>query len=202
MQRDGVIRAGDSAASVGRGLAPGARSRYADAQWPRVDRHGSTGAGEASVDAVVVVRLVDTANHRRRRDLIARNDVAAGDAESQLEQTYRHSERLAVYGSLAPGRSNHHVLAPFGGTWTRGRVRGDLVELGWGAAAGYPALRLRVDGPWVLVHVLESTRLPGAWTGIDAFEGSEYRRVLVPVYAEGGDAVRIITVANLYEIAF
>ena len=154
------------------------------------------------MDAAAVIRLIDTANHRRRRDLVARDDDAATDAESKLDQTYRHSERLAVYGSLAPGRSNHHVLAPFGGTWTRGRVRGDLVELGWGAAAGYPALRLRVDGPWVLVHVLESTRLPGAWTGIDAFEGSEYRRVLVPVYAEGEDAVRIITVANLYEIAF
>ncbi len=166
------------------------------------DRDSSTGAGVGIMDAAAVIRLINTANHRRRRDLVARDDVAAADAESKLEQTYRHSERLAVYGSLAPGRSNHHVLAPFGGTWTRGRVRGDLVELGWGAAAGYPALRLRDDGPWVLVHMLESTRLPGAWSGVDAFEGSEYRRVLAPVYAETGDAMRIITVANLYEIAF
>lgn len=166
------------------------------------DRDSSRGAGVGIMDAAGIMRLINTANHRRRRDLVARDDVAAADAESKLEQTYRHSERLAVYGSLAPGRSNHHVLAPFGGTWTRGRVRGDLVELGWGAAAGYPALRLRDDGPWVLVHVLESTRLPGAWSGVDAFEGSEYRRVLAPVYAETGDAKRIITVANLYEIAF
>ena len=172
----------------------------------RTDRHGSTGGRIGSVQTATIIRLIHAANDVRRRHPSTDGDLAAADAESQLEGTYRHSERLAVYGSLAPGRSNHHVLKPYGGKWTRGRVRGDLMELGWAAATGYPAVRLRDDGPWVLVHVLASTRLPGAWSGIDDFEGSEYRRVLTPVYAEGDDAggenaERIIAVANLYEIA-
>jgi len=45
--------------------------------------------------------------------------------------------RLAVYGSLQPGRENHYLLAKYPGSWSRGRVRGDLVNAGWGAAGGY-----------------------------------------------------------------
>ena len=62
-------------------------------------------------------------------------------------------DRLAVYGSLAPGKSNHHMLARYAGTWSRGRVRGDLVNAGWGAAGGFPALIPRDDGPWVDVQL-------------------------------------------------
>ena len=150
-----------------------------------------------------VLDLIELANERRRRPGgtpgSATDDVRTADAEAKLEDRYRHSERLAVYGTLAPGRSNHHVVASYGGTWTRGRVRGDLVEAGWGAAAGYPALRCRADGPWVAVEVLESGLLPGAWPAIDDFEGSEYQRVLVPVYPDSGEGISLITVANLYE---
>jgi gamma-glutamylcyclotransferase (GGCT)/AIG2-like uncharacterized protein YtfP len=152
------------------------------------------------VDAATVLRLIDIANDARRQTHGVGDTVMVSDAEAQLEERYRHSERLAVYGTLAPGRSNHHVLKPYGGTWTRGRVRGDLLDLGWGAEVGYPALRLRDDGPWVVVHVLESMRLPHGWSGIDAFEGSEYCRVLAPVYAEADTPPDLVTVANLYEI--
>ena|SRR5688500_16597450 len=145
--------------------------------------------------------LIELANQVRRRGRLAGPDsIRAIDAEQQLERTYRHSHRLAVYGTLAPGRSNHHIVAPYGGTWTHGRVRGDLVEAGWGAVVGYPALRMRAGGPWVNVHVLESDRLPGAWPAIDAFEGEEYQRILAPVFADGDDATEVIAVANLYEI--
>ena len=145
--------------------------------------------------------LIELANRVRRRARLAELDnVRAIDAEHQLERTYRHSHRLAVYGTLAPGRSNHHIVAPYGGTWTRGRVRGDLVESGWGAVVGYPALRMRADGPSVIVHVLESDRLPGAWPAIDAFEGNEYQRILVAVFADRDDATEVIAIANLYEI--
>lgn len=146
-----------------------------------------------------ILEFIEAANRARRQTRSVRDP--APNAEARLEQLYRVSQRLAVYGTLAPGRSNHHVVAPYGGTWTTGRVRGDLVQLGWGAAAGYPALRVRADGPWVRVHVLESTRLPAAWPDIDAFEGREYRRILVPVHAEHDDEFNIIVVANLYESA-
>lgn len=145
--------------------------------------------------------LLELANRARRRGRLRQVDaVRAMEAERQLERSYRHSHRLAVYGTLAPGRSNHHIVEPYGGTWTRGRVRGDLVEAGWGAVVGYPALRLRADGPWVPVHLLDSHRLAGAWPDIDAFEGDEYQRILVPVFADRDDATVLIAVANLYEI--
>ena len=108
--------------------------------------------------------------------------------------------RLAVYGSLAPGKANHHLLAKHDGVWTRGRVRGDLVNAGWGAAGGFPGLRPRSNGPWVAVQVLESPSLIHGWQALDEFEGSEYRRVVVPVYSEEPDADFLFD-ANIYALA-
>jgi gamma-glutamylcyclotransferase (GGCT)/AIG2-like uncharacterized protein YtfP len=74
------------------------------------------------------------------------------------------------------------MLADYTGTWTRGRVRGDLVNAGWGAAGGFPGLIPRPDGPWVEVHVFESPELRNAWKRLDEFEGIEYERVLIDVF--------------------
>jgi hypothetical protein len=43
--------------------------------------------------------------------------------------------RLTTYGSLAPGRPNHHQLDGLEGRWSRGHVRGTLVDAGWGAGS-------------------------------------------------------------------
>jgi gamma-glutamylcyclotransferase (GGCT)/AIG2-like uncharacterized protein YtfP len=42
-------------------------------------------------------------------------------------------ERLFVYGTLAPGRPNEHMLAEVDGEWETATVRGRLVPEGWGA---------------------------------------------------------------------
>ena len=97
--------------------------------------------------------------------------------------------RLAVYGSLAPGRSNHHHLADVPGTWRRGWVRGTLIEAGWGAAVGYPGIRLDAGGEPVDVCVLESTQLAEHWDRLDDFEGAEYRRVEVDIRGLATEAV-------------
>ena len=109
-------------------------------------------------------------------------------------------DRLAVYGSLAPGKSNQHVLARYTGTWTPGRVRGDLVNAGWGAAGGFPGLIPREDGPWVAVQVFESPALRDAWPELDDFEGDQYRRTIVPVYSAEHDT-RVMFEANIYALA-
>ena len=93
--------------------------------------------------------------------------------------------RLAVYGTLAPGRSNHHELAGIEGTWRQGVVHGHLVASGWGAAEGYPGIRLDPDGPRVDVSVLESQDLPDHWQRLDEFEGEEYERVMASVSCDG-----------------
>jgi len=97
------------------------------------------------------------------------------------------TERLATYGSLAPGRPNHHHVADLDGRWLPGEVRGHLLQEGWGAALGYPALLLAVDGPRVAVQVLESADLPAHWGRLDDFEGPGYRRVLTTVHTADGD---------------
>ena len=108
--------------------------------------------------------------------------------------------RLAVYGSLAPGRENHHLLAKYPGTWSRGRVRGELINAGWGAAGGYLGLIPRDDAPWVTVQVFQSPSLTDAWAELDEFEGSEYRRVLIPVHSEDADASLLYS-AYVYALA-
>lgn len=151
-----------------------------------------------------VLRLVEAANAARwKGDPSAPvEDAAAADAERRLEALFRTSQRLAVYGTLAPGRSNHHVVAPLGGEWTDGVVEGDLRQAGWKATFGFPAFRPRAGGAAVPVHLLTTPGLAAAWPRLDAFEGPAYRRILVPVLLPGpAEARRIHTVANLYAAA-
>src|SRR6185295_11938714 len=92
-------------------------------------------------------------------------EVGAGGRGSAFAGDARH--RLATYGSLAPGRRNHHQLDGLAGRWFRGYVRGTLVDAGWGAGLGYPALVLDPDAAPVEVQVLSlpTCRCTGpAWT--------------------------------------
>jgi gamma-glutamylcyclotransferase (GGCT)/AIG2-like uncharacterized protein YtfP len=95
--------------------------------------------------------------------------------------------RLATYGTLAPGRPNHHHLDGLEGRWFAGHVNGMLVQAGWGAGLGYPALVLDPDGPDIGVDVFESVDLPAHWERLDAFEGPGYRRVVTAVRTSVGD---------------
>jgi gamma-glutamylcyclotransferase (GGCT)/AIG2-like uncharacterized protein YtfP len=127
-----------------------------------------------------------------------RRSAAVHESERTFEREFAAQEQLAVYGSLAPGRANAHELAGLDGRWTDGLVvHGDLVDGGWGAAIGYPALRWRADGPAVAVQLFRSTELAAHWKRLDEFEGAEYRRILVPLFRAG----ELFTVANLYEAA-
>jgi gamma-glutamylcyclotransferase (GGCT)/AIG2-like uncharacterized protein YtfP len=152
-----------------------------------------------------VWRLVDAANAPRwQGDASGSDDLSdARRAERRLDDLFRTAHTLATYGTLAPGRPNHHVVAPFGGEWTEGLMEGDLLPVGWGADLGYPGFRPRVGGDAVAVWVLEAPLLAGAWLDLDRFEGEGYRRILVPVFAKeigSGQASerRLHTVANLY----
>jgi gamma-glutamylcyclotransferase (GGCT)/AIG2-like uncharacterized protein YtfP len=95
--------------------------------------------------------------------------------------------RLAVYGTLAPGRVNHRQISALAGNWQGGTVKGKLFPSGWGAALGFPGLILDPLGPSVQVDVFESTDLPEHWARLDEFEGSGYRRVVATVNTEEGE---------------
>jgi gamma-glutamylcyclotransferase (GGCT)/AIG2-like uncharacterized protein YtfP len=94
--------------------------------------------------------------------------------------------RLAVYGSLAPGRPNHQQLARLHGVWFPGVVRGRLLQAGWGAWIGYPGLVLDADGTIIEVQVFESADLTGHWSRLDDFEGAAYQRVSTTIHTEAG----------------
>ena len=80
---------------------------------------------------------------------------------------------------------------------------GKTVEPVWDAREGYhieidgdPALTLDPAGDVVAVQVFESADLPAHWARLDAFEGSDYRRVVVPVMTARG-----VVEASIYDLS-
>ncbi|MEO8294613.1 MAG: gamma-glutamylcyclotransferase [Gemmatimonadota bacterium] len=107
---------------------------------------------------------------------------------------FSSDSHLIVYGSLAPGGPNHHLIAAIHGSWDEGWVTGDLVATGWGADIGFPALQWSPDGSRVPAWLLRSDELKDWWDRIDALEGSEYRRIRVPFHTDDG----VIAMGYLY----
>jgi len=97
--------------------------------------------------------------------------------------------RLFVYGTLAPGRSNAHVLAEVPGTWEPATVTGTLLPEGWGAASGFPGLILDAHGTAVAGFLFSSDALARHWPRLDAFEGDGYVRVVITATRVDGTAV-------------
>ncbi|HEY7515716.1 MAG TPA: gamma-glutamylcyclotransferase [Vicinamibacteria bacterium] len=139
------------------------------------------------------------------RALLELNDLRRGGPSPRLptlEEDFRARfgahHRLAVYGSLGPGKSNHGQLAGLEGRWLGGlSVRGHLVQEGWGSGTGYPGLRWSVSGPLVDVQLFVSPDLPGHWDRLDRFEGEDYSRILVPLFRDRA----VVEVANLYQLS-
>lgn len=99
------------------------------------------------------------------------------------------THRLFVYGTLAPGRPNAHVLADIPGEWEPATVSGTLLQEGWGAAAGYPGTVLDPRGGEVDGFLFSSEKLAEHWTRLDEFEGEGYERVVTAVKCKDGSVV-------------
>ncbi|WP_281544858.1 gamma-glutamylcyclotransferase family protein [Grimontia sp. SpTr1] len=97
--------------------------------------------------------------------------------------------RLFVYGTLAPGRPNEHVLALVPGTWEPASVKGKLLQEGWGAEQGYPGIMLEESSDNVEGFIFSSEALPSYWKRLDEFEGEGYQRVLTRAACENGKVV-------------
>lgn len=98
-------------------------------------------------------------------------------------------QRLFVYGTLAPGRPNAHVLANVPGAWESASVTGKLLQAGWGAAAGYPGIVLDERGDEVSGLIFSSPRLAEHWARLDEFEGEGYERVVTTAKLHDGSRV-------------
>ncbi len=135
-------------------------------------------------------RLVAT-THVDRRTIEALEHFEATLISSLLAEP---QNKLAIYGTLAPGEVNHSRIADIRGCWAKGFVHGDLLSTGWGAEHGFPAMAWRPDGPRVPVKLFVSADLDRHWRRLDEFEGDGYRRILVPVDNDSG----IVAIANIY----
>jgi gamma-glutamylcyclotransferase (GGCT)/AIG2-like uncharacterized protein YtfP len=99
-------------------------------------------------------------------------------------------DRLFVYGTLAPGRPNEHILADVPGTWEPASVKGTLREEGWGAAMGFPGLDLDELGGPIEGFVFSSDELGHHWARLDEFEGDAYSRIQAAVQLASGQTVQ------------
>ena len=114
--------------------------------------------------------------------------------DGALEALFSPSRHLIVYGSMAPEGPNHGLISHLEGEWREGWVTGELMERGWGAAMGYPALRWCPEGGEVRARLLVSSELPEYWRRLDEFEGLEYSRILAPFWTADGQ----VWVGNVY----
>jgi gamma-glutamylcyclotransferase (GGCT)/AIG2-like uncharacterized protein YtfP len=96
-------------------------------------------------------------------------------------------ERLFVYGTLAPGRPNHGVLANIPGTWEAASLKGKLLDEGWGSELGCPGIVPSDEGEEVEGFLFSSDHLSDQWSMLDEYEGTGYRRVSVLVKTESGE---------------
>jgi len=97
--------------------------------------------------------------------------------------------RRFVYGTLAPGRLDEHVLEGVPGEWEPATVRGDLLPEGWGAGVGFPGIVIDEQGPEVEGLVFSSQSLEAHWERLDDFEGDGYQRVLTVARLKDGRTV-------------
>ncbi len=100
--------------------------------------------------------------------------------------------KLFVYGTLAPGRPNEHILRNIGGSWDEASVTGILHQEGWGSGMGYPGITLDKDGNKVEGFLFSSDTISEHWPELDEFEGEGYERVLTTAELKNG------TIVNAY----
>jgi gamma-glutamylcyclotransferase (GGCT)/AIG2-like uncharacterized protein YtfP len=104
---------------------------------------------------------------------------------------------LAVYGTLAPGESNHGQVADIDGRWIEAAIRGERFTARWRDTPGYPAFVPDPAADPVPILVLVADELPDHWDRLDAFEGPGYRRIEIDVLDRAG--ARTIGRACVYQ---
>ena len=107
---------------------------------------------------------------------------------NQATESMARPNALFVYGTLAPGQVNAHVLALLSEAWTEAQISGSLHDAGWGAAHGCRGARLvdnDIDKITANSHatsvvkgvLLKSNDLADFWQKLDDFEGIDYQAV-------------------------
>ena len=96
---------------------------------------------------------------------------------------------LFVYGTLAPGEPNAHIMDSMVGHWHKASVRGKRFINGFGIHKNAPGFSPDPKGPIVNGLIFTSTDLPNHWSRIDAFEGPDYQRVEIEATLDSGEII-------------
>ncbi|WP_338840997.1 gamma-glutamylcyclotransferase family protein [Flavobacterium ginsenosidimutans] len=101
----------------------------------------------------------------------------------------RELPALIIYGSLAPGESNHSVMDPIKGEWKKAIIKGKLQEGGWGSSLGYNGFipMNSKEAEIIKAYVLFSEDLSANWDYLDEFEGDGYTRIQTEYELESGE---------------
>lgn len=134
-----------------------------------------------------LVRIIEL--NRRRIGL----DPADDTEDHRFSETTGAVRHLCIYGRMRPGGPDAHVLEPLGGTWSECEFPGHLQSDGQCSLDQCPGLAWAPTREWNAGFLLTSDRLAGTWAELDAKEGAEYARLLIPVRIGDGE-----TVANIY----
>ena len=104
--------------------------------------------------------------------------------------------RLFVYGTLAPGEENHHIMDGMRGEWKPAHVNGRRMDSGWGVQNRHPGFIPDAKAEPVRGLVFISDDLPQNWARLDRFEGADYHREPVVATLEDGNTVN----AQIYRV--
>jgi len=96
---------------------------------------------------------------------------------------------LFVYGTLAPGERNAHIMDGMVGTWQKASVRGKRFINGWGIHRMAPGFSPDPNGDIVQGMVFSSADFPEHWERLDIFEGADYERVKIDATLESGETI-------------
>lgn len=104
-------------------------------------------------------------------------------------EEYRPENKLIIYGTLAPGKPNHHKISHIQGEWKSAILKGGKLESkGWGADLGFNGFVSTPENEQIDIscYVLFSDDLSYHWHSLDEFEGDGYRRILAEYELENG----------------
>lgn len=110
------------------------------------------------------------------------------DEQNFLNQ-YQPENKLIIYGTLAPGKPNHHKMTHIKGEWKPAILKGGKLETkGWGADLGFNGFIPAPENEQTDIpcYVLFSDELNQNWAALDEFEGEGYKRILAIYDLENG----------------
>lgn len=106
-------------------------------------------------------------------------------------------ERLFVYGTLAPGEKNFHLVENVDGHWQSATCFGRIFTQTQGAHVGLPCFEPTNDGERVEGKILSSTELVHYWSMLDEFEGELYQRRIIPIKTDHGEELVAYVYAHI-----